>query len=295
MPDLTASHRTALDWFEQRTGQVIAWPAPLPDGGLLVNRAKGIHKPAGSAYALSVRQVLNGPYDDLEPEILPGGGWRYRYFQEGADLADRDRRYTNRGLLACQADGVPVGVLIQRSLTPKVTYEVLGLAYVRGWENGYFTLESVDAVTSGIATPQIVVAPFDPTSVEDGRRRIQADIVARQGQGRFRRHVLAAYKARCAITGCDVEAALEAAHISPYRGAQTNAVQNGLLLRADLHTLFDLGLLAIDEASMKVVLHPSLVTSSYGDFAGKPVRMPEAAGAGPSREALAAHRAAAGL
>src|SRR5271155_3471993 len=39
---------------------------------------------------------------------------------------------------------------------------------------------------------------------------------------------------------------LEAAHISPYRGLQSNHPQNGLLLRADLHSLFDLGMLAVD-------------------------------------------------
>lgn len=292
---LSPSHQAALDWFKQRTGHVVPWPEPLPDGTFLVNKAKGIHKPGGIPYALSVRQVLSGPYDDLDPEILPSGGWRYRYAQEGADPADRDRLFTNRGLLACQADGVPVGVLIQRSRKPNVRYEVLGLAYVRGWERGYFILESVDAVAMDAPAEQPTVASFDPTSLEDGRKRIQAAIVARQGQGRFRRQVLAAYGGRCAITDCDVEAALEAAHIVPYRGAQTNAVQNGLLLRADLHTLFDLGLLAIDAATLTVRLHASLAKSSYGALASKAVRLPQDPGLRPHPDALELHRKGAGL
>src|ERR1700722_13744752 len=39
---------------------------------------------------------------------------------------------------------------------------------------------------------------------------------------------------------------LEAAHITPYMGASTNSLLNGLLLRADIHTLFNLGLISID-------------------------------------------------
>ena len=44
------------------------------------------------------------------------------------------------------------------------------------------------------------------------------------------------------MTGCDVVQALDAAHISPYLGDQSNHVTNGVLLRADIHTLFDLQL-----------------------------------------------------
>ena len=95
-----------------------------------------------------------------------------------------------------------------------------------------------------------------PESMEDARRRIEATIVLRQGQGAFRDSLLEAYGCRCAISGCDVPEALEAAHIIPYKGEHTNVVVNGLLLRADLHTLFDLGLIAIDTADLLVLLHP---------------------------------------
>ncbi len=48
-----------------------------------------------------------------------------------------------------------------------------------------------------------------------------------------------AYGGRCAVTNCDIEDVLEAAHISPYNGPSTDQVYNGLLLRTDIHTLFD--------------------------------------------------------
>ncbi|WP_169719739.1 HNH endonuclease, partial [Novosphingobium acidiphilum] len=54
-----------------------------------------------------------------------------------------------------------------------------------------------------------------------------------------------AYDGKCAVTSCAIEPLLEAAHIHPYLGPKTNHVTNGMLLRADIHTLFDLGLLAI--------------------------------------------------
>ena len=65
-------------------------------------------------------------------------------------------------------------------------------------------------------------------------------VALRQGQPQFRKSLLTAYRSRCAITGTAVESVLEAAHIWPHKGEQTNEVWNGLLLRADLHTLFDL-------------------------------------------------------
>jgi putative restriction endonuclease len=54
------------------------------------------------------------------------------------------------------------------------------------------------------------------------------------------------YSGRCAITDCEIDDVLEAAHISPYSGRSSDQVCNGLLLRADVHTLFDCGLLAFD-------------------------------------------------
>lgn len=72
-------------------------------------------------------------------------------------------------------------------------------------------------------------------------------IKARRGQASFRNRLLAAYGRRCCISGCRVEALLEAAHICPHSKAPNYETRNGLLLRADLHTLYDLHLLGVDE------------------------------------------------
>ena len=70
-------------------------------------------------------------------------------------------------------------------------------------------------------------------------------VTLRQCQPAFRNALMDAYERRCAITGCTIDAVLEAAHISPYRGIKTNHVTNGLLLRADIHTMFDCGLIKV--------------------------------------------------
>lgn len=69
---------------------------------------------------------------------------------------------------------------------------------------------------------------------------------ARLGQGAFRVLVTDAYNRRCAVTNEKTLPALEAAHIKSYSAEGPNHVNNGLLLRADIHRLFDGGYVTID-------------------------------------------------
>jgi hypothetical protein len=131
---------------------------------------------------------------------------------------------------------------------------------------------------------------FDPNDEEDARERTVAAVVRRQGQPAFRSLLLKLYRGRCAVSGCDIEAVLEAAHITPYKGPRTNHPSNGLLLRADLHTLFDLGLLAVDTQTMKSLVAREVQGSCYGEYAGKPLAIPENLKGHPSRNALDEHR-----
>lgn len=143
----------------------------------------------------------------------------------------------------------------------------------------------IDAEMKQIAA-EAEQASFDPENMADGRRRVLQDVVRRQGQPKFRRLLLAAYAGRCAITGCDVESVLEAAHISPYLGKDSNSVQNGLLLRADIHTLFDLGALKI-AANGRIEIDEMLIGTIYGAYEGQSIRMPDKQAEHPSPRALA--------
>jgi len=130
---------------------------------------------------------------------------------------------------------------------------------------------------------------FDPRSVSDGRQRMLASILRRQGQQDFRQKLLTAYNSECAMTRCGVSWILEAAHITPYRGIRTNAVSNGLLLRADIHTLFDLALISIEPARMKIHVSTRVRDPLYVALDGKTLAVPSNKTARPSEIALAEH------
>jgi putative restriction endonuclease len=68
----------------------------------------------------------------------------------------------------------------------------------------------------------------------------------RLGQRAFRAVVLETYGRRCAVTGSRIRPALEAAHVRPLDKGGEHRVDNGLLLRSDLHRLFDAGYIGVD-------------------------------------------------
>ncbi len=129
----------------------------------------------------------------------------------------------------------------------------------------------------------------DSDTLEDATKRMLVSIVRRQGQSQFRERLIKAYKGKCAISGSDVEKALEAAHIIPYDGKKTNNTSNGLLLRADLHTLFDLKLITIDPSTMKVLISPELMKTSCQAFRQKKIMLPDDINDQPDPEAIRNH------
>lgn len=136
---------------------------------------------------------------------------------------------------------------------------------------------------------------FDPTSIEDARKRIRAGIILRQGQRSFRMALMKAYGGRCAMSDCDCPEALEAAHIHPYRGDETNYVTNGLLLRADLHTLFDLGKISVNAKDYTIIISDALRKTVYGRLHEAKLRLPKNPTLKPNDEVLKKHRLTAGL
>jgi len=102
----------------------------------------------------------------------------------------------------------------------------------------------------------------------DDRKIIERQIRERRGQAAFRRELRRRFGDACVVTGCKLPDLLEAAHINPHRGDKDNHPSNGLLLRADIHTLFDLELLGIDPDTLEVRLHPKLRGMGYDHLAG---------------------------
>lgn len=113
-----------------------------------------------------------------------------------------------------------------------------------------------------VLQPVIVNGRNLKLTFQEAKQRIQAAIHGRRGQQAFRAAMLKVYAGRCAITGCDVEELLEAAHIIPYCLTQENHPWKGVLLRADLHRLFDLNFVEIEAQTGCVYLHQKLQQSN---------------------------------
>jgi len=79
-------------------------------------------------------------------------------------------------------------------------------------------------------------------------------VLPRLGQGSFRVLIADAYQRRCAMTGERTFPVLEAAHIYRYSLGGGHDLSNGLLLRSDLHKLFDRGYITVDPSEKKILV-----------------------------------------
>lgn len=114
-------------------------------------------------------------------------------------------------------------------------------------------------------------------------------IAHRRGPSKLRQELLAAYNRQCAISSCNAEPVLEATLLIPNSLHNNFNVSDGLLLRADIHTLFDLYLIAIEPDTMKVLVAPSLQETSYGEFHSQLLQTPILEEFKPNRRALQWH------
>lgn len=121
-------------------------------------------------------------------------------------------------------------------------------------------------------------------------------IAPRLGQGTFRMAVTSAYERACAVTNEHSLPALEAAHIKPYGRDGQHAVPNGLLLRSDIHRLFDKGYVTVTP-DLKFRISDRLREHfsngrSYLPMQGRPITEPQKPADKPDREALRWHNEA---
>lgn len=126
----------------------------------------------------------------------------------------------------------------------------------------------------------------DFAQVLDEREHRHFGIRLRRGRKVFRDELMRVYDQRCMISGCTVAGLLEAAYIPPTAMLKLSNPTNGLLLRSDLHTLFDLNLIGIDPDRLTIVLHPDLSETEYRVFGGAALLF--STKNGPNRRALMA-------
>ncbi len=112
----------------------------------------------------------------------------------------------------------------------------------------------------------------------------------RPGQKKFRTGLKSLYQHQCCITGCQIPEVLEGAHIDPYTSPESDNLKNGLLLRADIHKLFDRHLIAIHPTDLTIQLASELHEDpTYLPLLRKPLRLPSEPDYYPDQGALERH------
>ena len=98
--------------------------------------------------------------------------------------------------------------------------------------------------------------------VNEPREDYKREVNQRKGQSEFKGKILKAYENKCCITGEICPELLEAAHLQSYLTESSNHIQNGILIRVDLHRLYDSGLLFID-SNYIVHISPLIESTTY--------------------------------
>lgn len=124
---------------------------------------------------------------------------------------------------------------------------------------------------------------------EIARQRMLGEQSTRPGQQQFSATIRKNYEGQCAITGCTTSAALQAAHIRIQKGVDDNSPENGLLLRADIHALFDALLITLSEDGTRVEISDALTDPSYA-FLQSAMVFQAPPGLRPSPENIRDHR-----
>ncbi len=118
-------------------------------------------------------------------------------------------------------------------------------------------------------------------------------VTPRLGQGGFRFVVIDAYARQCAVTGEKTLPALEAAHIRPFSDVHAHDVRNGLLLRADIHRLYDAGYVTVTPEYQFLVskrIHADFSNGrDYYALSGRSIGMPSTEGDRPDPTHLEYH------
>lgn len=300
-----SEYRQAYHWLIRDAGTTGSRPygehAPS-NISLKLAAQRGIHKPSGRPYALTVSSSGNEIYAADQVHELDDGTWMFQYCAHRKNAGEREGSPAyNASLRKCLRDGIPVGVFIKEG----ATWSHKGLAFVERFDSDADMFWLHGPVTDGNSdmfspVPRderaILVGEFDSSidtnaidaelDTADERERVRATVVRRKQQGIFRQKLLEAYKGACAITGYDAEPALQAAHISSYLGRKSQLASNGLLLRSDLHILYDRAWLSVDPAHMVVRIAPQLMNSRYAELEGTRIAIPKDKALRPSEARL---------
>lgn len=140
---LSKLHKDSLCWFiKKRNSEItlsdLEGKHHFVNGNtFLMTRAKGIFKPQGNQYCLSIKVLLNSKYDD-KISISEDGSFNIKYHKED------NNNWTNIGLKKCMEDKIPVGFIYQINESSPSKYKIYGLGLVKKFDGEYFYIVEID-------------------------------------------------------------------------------------------------------------------------------------------------------
>lgn len=242
---------TDADWARQLAAagatEVNFW-LPSPDGGF---RALQLGEPFLFKTHYPDNQIVGGGFFEHFAVLRASEAWEFLGTGNGArslqEMVDRVCRYRRSPTEADPFIGCVIlnEVVFFDPRTAPSTPRSFAKNIVRG--KGYeLPSEDSEAERAFEALLFASAAAGQSRAIPGPTLGTRVPVIPRLGQGGFQAMVLGAYKARCAVTGHRIRPTLQAAHIRPIAAGGQHRLDNGLLLRSDVHTMFDRGYLTID-------------------------------------------------
>lgn len=294
---------TDRDWFD-----FLAARAPLDEVNFWQPSARRpVHLDVGAPFLFKLHApqggwIVGGAYFGHFTTLPASLAWDAFGESNGAasieEMAELLRR--NRPGFDVYADQIGCMALVEPFFLPRELWippppswrgpTQVGRRYETTEPDGAALWRQVEEALAAMPQPQTAV---QETLLLDQRYGTPALRPVRLGQGTFRTTIIDAYERRCAITGERTLPVLQAAHIKPYSQMGPHAADNGLLLRSDLHTLFDQGYVSVTP-DLRVLVSRTIREEfengrDYYALAGQSMRLPAAGNPPPSREYLEWH------
>jgi putative restriction endonuclease len=292
---------TDLDWFT-----FLAARQPLEEVNFWQPSAHGFNAPAGTPFFFRLKSPHHaiggfGIFARYEPATVRLA-WEAFGEKNGASsfeaMARRVARYARETggpahRIGCIMVATPVffpeheWVEQPRDWRPNI---VSGAGYELADGEGRRIWEACLARATRAQPVPLVASAHEPAAARYGEAQL---VRPRLGQGTFRVAVTGAYAGACAVSREHSLPVLEAAHIRPYGAEGSHEVVNGLLLRADIHRLFDAGYVTVTP-ERRFVVSQRLAQEwengkAYYEMHGREIALPRRVADRPDPELLRWH------
>lgn len=162
------------------------------------------------------------------------------------------------------------GTLARNSLHREIAIEttIVELLPCLDWDENSDNIEVVGDFFYEMSQ-QPKVPKIKEASNDEEKKRLNAQLRVRRGQNKLRKNLFKLYEGKCCISGFHIQDALHACHLISHAESGNNNSTNALLLRSDIHDLFDANLIGINPKTLKVLVKEPLLKTEYGEFNGR--------------------------